>query len=134
MSRSGRYLDPIASGDPIHDSGEGKHFFGKLDVVPASGVDIDIIGGYNATLYDVPNGPVGLFATHGGRLDSGLPFDLTDRDGNGLDPEASRAELRRRGYSDDVIDLLSLESERPGSPDKAVAPHATFDVAAGIDL
>lgn len=43
-------------------------------------------------------------------------------------------ELRRRGYSDDVIDLLSLESERPGSPDKAVAPHATFDVAAGIDL
>lgn len=75
-----------------------------------------------------------IFVTLGGRFDSGLPFDLVDSTGYGLDPEQSRAELKRRGYSDKVIDLLSLESEKPGSPDKSVAPHATFDLAAGIDL
>ncbi|HVZ37832.1 MAG TPA: TonB-dependent receptor [Candidatus Kapabacteria bacterium] len=78
--------------------------------------------------------PYGIFATLGGRFDSGLPFDLTDKNGNGLDAEQSRVELRRRGYSDDVIDLLSLESDMPGSPDKSGAPHVTFDLAAGIDL
>jgi|GEM_PF-1064430 len=78
--------------------------------------------------------PIGLFATLGGRFDFGLPFDLTDSQGRGLSPEESRVELRRRGYSDDVIDLLNLESEKPGSPDKAVAPHAIFDLAAGFDL
>lgn len=78
--------------------------------------------------------PAGFFATLQGRFDSGLPFDLTDANGNGLDPEASRVELRHRGYSDDVIDMLNLESERPGSPDKSVAPHGTIDLAVGIDL
>lgn len=78
--------------------------------------------------------PGGFFAILEGRLDSGLPFDLVDANGKGLDPEASRQELRSRGYSDDVIDLLNLESERPGSPDKAVAPHGTIDLAAGVDL
>lgn len=78
--------------------------------------------------------PAGLFATLQGRFDSGLPFDLTDSDGNGLNPEESRIELRSRGYSDDVIDLLNLESERPGSPDKSVAPHGTIDLAVGVDL
>ena len=51
-----------------------------------------------------------------------------------MNPEESRQELRNRGYSDDVIDLLNLESERPGSPDKSVAPHGTIDLAAGVDL
>jgi outer membrane receptor protein involved in Fe transport len=63
-----------------------------------------------------------------------LPFDITDKNGNGLNPEQARAELKRRGYSDDVIDMLNLEEEEPGSPDKSVAPHATFDISAGVDL
>lgn len=78
--------------------------------------------------------PMGLFVLLDTRFDSGLPFDLTDANGNGLDPEASRAELRARGYSDSVIDLLSLESEEPGSPDKSVAPHATVDLAVGYEF
>lgn len=72
--------------------------------------------------------PAGLAGTFGGRFDSGLPFDLTAADGSALDEAQSRAELRRRGYQDDVIDLLSLEPEEPGSPDKSVAPHAVFDL------
>jgi outer membrane receptor protein involved in Fe transport len=78
----------------------------------------------------------GIFATIGSRFDMGLPFDLTDEAGNGVTPEQARVELRRRGYSDAVIDLLDLsqEAENPNSPDKSVAPHAIFDVAAGIDL
>ncbi len=70
----------------------------------------------------------------GGRFDSGLPFDLADRNGVGLDEAASRVELERRGYSDAVIDLLSLTSDKPGSPDKSVAPHATFDVGVSAGL
>ncbi|HTY36739.1 MAG TPA: TonB-dependent receptor [Bacteroidota bacterium] len=69
-----------------------------------------------------------------GRFDSGLPFDLVGKDGKGLDPDQSRAELKRRGYSDSVIDLLTLESDQPGSPDKSVAPHAVFDLFLGYDL
>lgn len=72
--------------------------------------------------------------TLGGRFDSGLPFDLTDKNGKGLNEEDSRAELKRRGYTDDVIDLLSLKEEEPGSPDKSVAPHAVFDVGVNIGL
>lgn len=72
--------------------------------------------------------PAGLVGTVGGRFDSGLPFDLTAADGSALDAAQSRAELRGRGYGDDVIDLLSLEPEEPGSPDKSVAPHAVFDL------
>jgi len=70
----------------------------------------------------------GLAATFGGRFDSGLPFDLTAADGSSLDAAQSRAELKQRGYGDDVLDLLSLEPEEPGSPDKSVAPHAIFDL------
>ncbi len=73
----------------------------------------------------------GLHASMAGRFDSGLPFDLTDASGNGLDPAAARTELQNRGYTNDVIDLLNLESEEPGSPDKSVAPHAVFDL--GMD-
>ncbi len=85
----------------------------------------------------------GLSANLAGRFDSGLPFDLVGADGQGLDEAESRAELKRRGYGDDVLELLSLEPEEPGSPDKSVAPHAVFDLglswhppvrAAGIEL
>jgi hypothetical protein len=75
-----------------------------------------------------------LTATLGGRFDSGLPFDLADRNGVGLDEQASRIELRQRGYSDDVINLLSLSSDKPGSPDKSVAPHAVFDLGFSANL
>ncbi len=75
-----------------------------------------------------------LTATFSGRFDSGLPFDLAGKDGVGLDEAASRAELRSRGYSDGVIDLLSLSSDKPGSPDKSVAPHAVFNAGLSADL
>lgn len=78
--------------------------------------------------------PDGWYFLLGGRFDSGLPFDLTGSNGQGLDEEESRVELRNRGYSDAVIDLLDLGVELPGSPDKSVAPHMTFDVGTGIDL
>jgi len=75
-----------------------------------------------------------LTATLGGRFDSGLPFDLADKNGVGLDEQASRIELERRGYSDAVINLLSLSSDKPGSPDKSVAPHAVFDIGLFANL
>jgi hypothetical protein len=75
-----------------------------------------------------------LTATLGGRFDSGLPFDLADRNGVGLDEQASRSELRQRDYSDNVIDLLSLSSDKPGSPDKSVEPHAVFDLGFSANL
>lgn len=78
--------------------------------------------------------PSGFYAGLGGRFDSGLPFDLVDTNGQGPDAERSREILKERGYTDDVIDLLELEGEQPGSPDKAVAPHATFDLMAGFDF
>jgi outer membrane receptor protein involved in Fe transport len=80
------------------------------------------------------NHPSGIFAVVGGRFDSGLPFDLADSTGRGLDEAESRVELRRRGYSDAVIDMLSLTSEMPGSPDKYVAPHAVFDLSIGANI
>jgi hypothetical protein len=76
----------------------------------------------------------GFRATFSGRFDSGLPFDLTGPNGEALDEEGSRQELLRRGYSEDVIALLELKPETAGSPDRAVAPHAVFDVSAGYDL
>lgn len=78
--------------------------------------------------------PSGFYAGIGGRFDSGLPFDLLDTNGEGASPERSREILKERGYTDDVIDLLVLESEKAGSPDKSVAPHATFDLLAGFDF
>jgi outer membrane receptor for Fe3+-dicitrate len=39
-----------------------------------------------------------------------------------------------RGYTSEVIDLLELAPETAGSPDRAVAPHATFDASVGYDL
>jgi outer membrane receptor protein involved in Fe transport len=82
--------------------------------------------------YDAPFGVFGQIAGH---FDSGLPFDLVDPStGKGLDPDASRAELQRRGYSNDVIDMLDLQSESPGSPDKSIAPHTVIDLSAGADI
>lgn len=79
--------------------------------------------------------PFGVFGQLSGRFDSGLPFDLVDPvTKQGLDPDASRVELHRRGYSDDVIDMLDLNSEQPGSPDKSIAPHTVLDISAGAEL
>lgn len=76
----------------------------------------------------------GLFATIGGRFDSGLPFDLEGPQGQPLDEAQSRQELLRRGYTDDVIKLLDLAPETAGSPDRSVAPHAVFDVSGGCNF
>ncbi|MDP4236798.1 MAG: TonB-dependent receptor plug domain-containing protein, partial [Bacteroidota bacterium] len=78
--------------------------------------------------------PSGFIATLGGRFDSGLPFDLADSNGVGLDAEQSKVELKKRGYSDEVIDLLNLNSDMPGSPDKSTAAHVVFDLSAGYDF
>ncbi len=78
--------------------------------------------------------PLGIFVVLGGRFDSGLPFDLVDSTGKGPDEAGSKAELLRRGYSQDVINMLNLKSDIAGSPDKSVAPHMTFDVSVGADL
>ncbi len=74
-----------------------------------------------------------MFAGLNGRFDSGLPFDLVGKDGKGLSPAQSRIELLSRGYSNSVIDLLTLQSDQPGSPDKSVAPHVVFDLTLGYD-
>jgi outer membrane receptor protein involved in Fe transport len=81
------------------------------------------------------NHPSGFTFVLGGRFDSGLPFDLVDpTTGVGPDPTRSQQLLEQRGYSDAVINLLNLNSDQPGSPDKSVAPHATFDGSIGYDL
>lgn len=121
---------PIAAGLIFGEEGHNySHPFAGEDIFPTE---------HNQILTAVFNLgwhlPVGVFVLLDTRFDSGLPFDLTDANGNGLDPEASRAELRARGYSDSVIELLSLESEEPGSPDKSVAPHATVDLAVGYEF
>lgn len=121
---------PIAAGLIIGEEGHNyAHPFDEEDHFPTE--HSQLLSSSLQIAYDHPSG---IFALVDGRFDSGLPFDLTDASGRGPGPEASRAELRSRGYSDDVIDLLSLESERPGSPDKSVAPHVTLDVSAGIRL
>jgi hypothetical protein len=121
---------PIAAGLIIGEEGENySHPFSAEEVFPTEHSQL-LAASLNAR-WDHSSG---LFAILGARFDSGLPFDLTDASGNGLTPEQARVELQRRGYGDDVIDLLSLEMEEPGSPDKAVAPHATVDLGVGFDL
>ncbi len=78
--------------------------------------------------------PSGFFSTLGGRFDSGLPFDIADSNGVGLDEAQSKAELKRRGYSDDIINLLNLAVDKPGSPDKSSASHFILDLSAGFDF
>jgi len=122
---------PIAAGLILGEEGKNySHPFAGEDVFPTE--HNQLLTSVMSLTWRHPS--TGIFATLGGRFDFGLPFDLTDASGRGLTPEESRIELRRRGYSDSVIDLLSLEMEEPGSPDKSVAPHAIFDLAAGIDL
>lgn len=121
---------PIASGLIFGEEGQNyNHPFAGEDIFPTE---------HNQLLTAVLNvqysHPMGLFFGLNGRFDSGLPFDLVGKNGEGLDPKQSRTELRSRGYSDEVINLLSLESDQPGSPDKSVAPHAIFDLMAGYDL
>lgn len=121
---------PIAAGLILGE--EGRNYstpFGGEDMFPTE--HNQLLTAVMNLAYRVGNG---VTVTLGGRFDSGLPFDLTDKNGKGLNEEDSRAELRRRGYSDDVIDLLSLEEEEPGSPDKSVSPHAVFDVGVNVDL
>ena len=120
---------PIAAGLILGEEGQNyNHPFAGEDMFPTE---------HNQLLTAVLNlhysHPTGIFAGVNGRFDSGLPFDLVGSDGKGLSPEESRAELRRRGYSDSVIDLLTLQSDQPGSPDKSVAPHAIFDLMIGYD-
>lgn len=115
---------PIAAGLILGEEGHSySQPFGGEDMFPTE---------HNQLLTAVLNLSYALSeefsVSFGGRFDSGLPFDLVDSTGKGLDEAASRAELQRRGYSDDVINLLSLKPEKPGSPDKSVAPHAVFDV------
>lgn len=122
---------PIAAGLILGEEGKNySHPFSAEEVFPTEANQL-LTAVMNLT-WRHPS--TGIFTTLGSRFDMGLPFDLTDSQGRGLTPEQSREELRRRGYSDDVIDLLSLEMEEPGSPDKSVAPHAIFDLSAGIDL
>lgn len=121
---------PIAAGLILGEEGQNySHPFKGEDAFPTEHNQL-MTASFNLTYsYDY-----GMAFTLGGRFDSGLPFDLVDKNGVGLDPIQSRLELKRRGYSDKVIDLLSLESEKPGSPDKSVAPHAIFDFAFSLDM
>jgi hypothetical protein len=121
---------PIAAGLIFGEEGQNyNHPFAGEDMFPTEHNQL-----ITAVLNIQYHQPGGLFAGLNGRLDSGLPFDLVGKDGKGLDPEQSRAELKRRGYSDSVIDLLTLQSDQPGSPDKSVAPHVVFDLLAGYDF
>jgi hypothetical protein len=79
-----------------------------------------------ALKYDFLPGFYGLIS---GRFDSGLPFDLV-----ASSVDSARIILHNRGYSDDVIDMLDLNPEMPGSPDRSVKPHATFDASVGASL
>ncbi len=121
---------PIAAGLILGEEGRNySHPWGGEDIFPTE--HNQMITAAMTVNYHEEHG---LFATLGGRFDSGLPFDLTDRNGNGLTAEQSRQELINRGYSEDVIDMLELESEEPGSPDKSVAPHVVLDAALGLDF
>ncbi len=123
-------LSPIAAGLILGEEGKNySHPFAGEDVFPTEHNQL-LTSSFTVNYRH----PSGIFLTLGGRFDSGLPFDLTGPNGEGLSPAASRTELRRRGYSDDVIDLLALEMEEAGSPDKSVAPHVTLDLAAGVML
>ncbi len=115
---------PIAAGLLVGEEGHNYgHPFAGEDFFPTE--HNQIATGVLNMRYQLP---MGFAFNWGGRFDSGLPFDLVANDGSGLDAVQSRAELKRRGYGDDVIDLLSLDPEKPGSPDKSVAPHAVFDL------
>jgi len=121
---------PVSAGLILGEEGENyAHPFTGEDSFPTEHNQIVTVVGSIAYHH-----PSGLFGVVGGRLDSGLPFDLTGPNGEPLNEQESEEELRRRGYSDDVIDLLDLKPEKEGSPDRQVAPHAVFDVTLGYDF
>jgi hypothetical protein len=123
---------PISAGLILGEEGHNySHPFAGEDMFPTEHNQL-MTATFNLS-YDFSKG---IFATLGGRFDSGLPFDLVGSNGLGIDDEAlARTELKRRGYSDKVIDLLNLSAgDKPNSPDKSVAPHATFDFSMGIDF
>jgi outer membrane receptor protein involved in Fe transport len=124
---------PIAAGLILGEEGTNyNHPFEGEDMFPTEHNQLIT----SSWLFNYDDGG-GYFFTFGGRFDSGLPFDIVGPNGAALpSEEATRAELKRRGYSDDVIDLLALEPEpeEPNSPDRSVAPHVTFDLGIGLDL
>ena len=125
-------LSPVSGGLILGEEGQNySHPFGGESSFPTEHNQL-LTANFNLSY----NFLEGLFVTLGGHFDSGLPFDLVDSTGNGIDDQAkARAELKKRGYSDQVIDLLDLSpGDKPNSPDKSVAPHITFDLSAGIDL
>lgn len=121
---------PIAAGLILGEEGQSySHPFGGESSFPTEHNQ-----SFTAVMnlqYEITND---VSATFAGRFDSGLPFDLADKNGVGLDAAPSKAELERRGYSDNVINLLSLNPDKPGSPDKSVAPHAVFDIGLSANL
>jgi outer membrane receptor protein involved in Fe transport len=126
-------FSPIAAGLIFGEEGENySHPFGGEDQFPTE--HNQLLTGTLNIQYDHPSG---FFAGFGGRFDSGLPFDLADDSGNGMDADAARTFLKRKGYTDEVIDLLELDAEVENgkiSPDKTVAPHIIFDAAVGFDF
>ncbi|HET9137535.1 MAG TPA: TonB-dependent receptor, partial [Candidatus Kapabacteria bacterium] len=125
--------NPIAAGLILGEEGDRyAHPFGGEDIFPTEHNQL-----LTASFVFNYEHPCGFFATLGGRFDSGLPFDLTDSAGNGVDATQAREILKERGYSDDVIDLLSLEGEVENgkiSPDKSTAPHFVLDAGVGFDF
>ncbi len=121
---------PIEAGLILGEEGQNySHPFAGEDIFPTEHNQL-----FTAVLNLTYKHPGGFFANINTRFDSGLPFDLTDKNGVGLDEAASVSELKRRGYSDEVINLLSLTPEKPGSPDKSLKPRTIVDVALGYDI
>ncbi|SRR5579883_2546183 len=116
---------PFAAGLVLGEEGENySHPFGGEDLFNTE--HNQLLTASFSIRYDHPSG---FFGVIGGRFDSGLPFDLL-----APTPDSARAILLRRGYSNDVINMLDLSTDMPGSPDRSVAPHATFDASLGYNL
>ncbi len=122
--------NPIGAGLIIGEEGQNySHPFAGEDMFKTEHNQL-----FTAVLDIAYHNPNGFYGTLNGRFDSGLPFDLAGKDGVGLDEAASIAELKSRGYSDAIISLLSLSPEKPGSPDKSLAPRVLFDLGLGYDF
>ena len=116
---------PFASGLVLGEEGENySHPFGGEDMFNTE--HNQLMTGSFTLRYDAP---FGLFALVGGRFDSGLPFDLV-----APNEDSARIILKARGYSDATINMLNLTAEMPGSPDRSVAAHTTFDASIGYNL
>jgi outer membrane cobalamin receptor len=121
---------PFAAGLVIGEEGQNySHPFSGEDMFNTE--HNQLLTASFALRYDFLPGFYGLVS---GRFDSGLPFDLVDTNKLGPTAERAREILLARGYTPDVIDMLDLNPEMPGSPDRSVAPHATFDASVGASL